>query len=160
MGLVLLVLALWAAAGCAQVEVVERSSSSQGANGLLNQSVVLHNLAVQSIAFEPPLDEIGQAALRHGVDLQVRIINTGLTQERDVRVEVQLSLASGESLGSQEAPIELLKPGQSRTVRFRVNGILPQYPHYVLTVRVAPSPGEQFTQDNEKVYDLYVETKP
>ncbi|RMF37063.1 MAG: hypothetical protein D6759_02775 [Chloroflexi bacterium] len=160
MGLVLLVLALWAAAGCAQVEVVERSPSSQGANGLLNQSVMLHNLAVHSIAFEPPLDEIGQAALRHGVDLQVRVINTGLSQERTVQVEVQLSLADGQPLGSQEATIEALKPGQSQTVRFRVNGILPQYPHYVLSVRVAPSPGEQFTQDNERVYDLYVETRP
>lgn len=109
-----------------------------------------HDLALVSLAFDPPLQTISSISAAQQVKLVAVVDNRGTEREQNVVVTaVVRSLDSGETLAWQTGLIDSLAPGEARVVRFGYVGSLPYAMRYAVTVRVAPVPDEIVLENNE-----------
>jgi hypothetical protein len=156
--LLALSLAMPLLAGCVQVQVTDEGHETDTPTpyGELTSPREVRDLAIMGIEFNPPLQS-EQVIAAGKLTLLVAVENRGLTVENAVLVEARLA-GSGETdiLVQRGERIETLAPGEVKLVRFENMALVPYRPAYVLTVAVAPAPGEFRLADNQRSYRLQV----
>ncbi len=143
-------------AGCVQVQVTDedRQTATPTPYGELTSPREVHDLAILGIEFNPPL-KFEEVIAAGKVTLLVAVENRGLTVENAVSVEARLvGAAETDVLVRRSDHIDTLAPGEVKLVRFDNMALVPYRPVYVLTVAVAPAPGEIRLTDNQRSYRL------
>ena len=117
-----------------------------------------HAVAILGVDFDPPLDYAALAATG-SVTLLAAIENQGLSDETNLRVSARLidpTQAAGQNeLLNETVVIGSLRAGEIRTVRFSEVSQLPaRLDRYQLAVELQPVPGEVYTADNFRSYDI------
>lgn len=146
--------------GCIRVEVVDRQK--QAATETASPSPITpkeHDLAILAIDFEPQLDYAQIANNPDGLTLLIAVENTGLSTEKNVLIEAQLSADEGRTIIVQRsAEIASIAPGETQVVRFTQIHRPPYRPAYQLSVQVVAAPGETNLTDNVRIYDLLIKS--
>lgn len=154
-----LLLALVALAGCAEVEVVDSTPPIGASEPFISpppSGAARHNLAVLAVDFDPPLD-YQQLIRKQSVALLVAVENTGDSTERNVVVHAQLTTPQdADLLLTQGASVVSIAPGEIQVVRFERLGTIPFHRTYRLEVRVDPREGETDLGDNVKAFDIQI----
>jgi hypothetical protein len=155
-----LVLVLVALAGCADVQVVDTMPGAIAAGTLISPPPAAsgeRNLAVLALDFDPALNYRQLIRRRQSVALLVVVENTGISTERNVRVQAQLSSSEDPNLLlTQEAGISSIAPGEIQIVRFSPLGEIPFHLTYHLEVMVDPVAGEKDLSDNRKAFEIQI----
>lgn len=156
----MLVLALVALTGCAEVEVVDTTSPPGPADTFdspLEAGNGEHNLAVLAVDFDPPLDYQQLIIRRQSITLLVAIENTGTHTERDVTVRAQLSTPEElDLLLTQGVSVASIAPGEIQIVPLARLGEIPYHQTYYLEVRVDAVEGESVLSDNIKGFAVQI----
>jgi hypothetical protein len=158
---VILMLASLSLAGCAEVKIVDRAPVSLDALSLskVKTPVDEHDLAVLAIDFDPSLEYEQIVVEGEQATLLVAVENVGLKAEVDVRVKARLSAQDDDiPILEKTCRIDTIAPGQIKIARFKDISRIPYRPAYRLQVWVLPVPGEIGTANNQKSYDLYINT--
>lgn len=109
-----------------------------------------HDLALVSLAFDPPLHTITSITEAQQVQLVAVVDNRGTQREERVVVTATLrTLDDGMVKGVQTATIAQLAPGEVRAVRFGNIEHLAYAEEYAVTVRILPVAGETNLDNNE-----------
>jgi hypothetical protein len=157
----LLVLVLLA--GCAEVEVVDKTPDANAPEQLIEPLPAddgKHNLAVMAVDFDPPLSYKQLIVRRQAIALLVVVENTGTETEQDVAIRVRLSTPEEpEFLLTQDASVASIAPGEVQIVRFDPLGEIPYHQAYHLEVLVDPVDGEADLGDNSKAFDIQIRTE-
>jgi hypothetical protein len=157
----LLILAMLA--GCAEVEVVDKTPAASTPELLTSPLAVddgKHNLAVMAVDFDPPLSYKQLIVRREAVALLVVVENTGTETEQNVAVQVRLSTpADPEFVLTQDASVASIAPGEVQIVRFDRLGEIPYHQAYYLEVVVVPVDGEIDFSDNSKAFDIQIHSE-
>lgn len=155
-----LLLILATLAGCAEVEIVDKTPVADTPGQFvspLRGSEGLHNLAVMAVDFDPPLSYEQLIIRRQAIALLVVVENTGTETERDVMVRAQLSVPEDpEFVLEQESVVASIAPGEVQIVRFSRLGKIPFHRAYHLEVAVEPVDGETDLSDNSKAFDIQI----
>ena len=150
-------------AGCAEVEVVDKTPAASSPEQLTEPLPVddgKHNLAVMAVDFDPPLSYKQLMVRREAVALLVVVENTGTETEQDVVVQARLSApADPEFVLTQDASVASIAPGEVQIVRFDGLDKIPYHPAYYLEVVVVPVEGEIELSDNSKAFDIQIHTE-
>lgn len=145
-------------AGCVQVQVTDedRETATPTPYGELTSPREVRDLAILGIEFNPPL-KFEEVIAAGKVTLLVAVENRGLTVENGVSVEARLvGAAETDVLVRRSDRIDALAPGEVKLIRFENMALVPYRPAYVLTVAVAPAPGELRVVDNQRSYRLQI----
>ena len=157
----LLILAMLA--GCAEVEVVDKTPAASTPELLtspLAEDDGKHNLAVMAVDFDPPLSYKQLIIRRQAIALLVVVENTGTETEQDVAVQARLSApADPEFVLTQDASVASIAPGEVQIVRFDGLDKIPYHPAYYLEVVVVPVDGEIELSDNSKAFDIQIRSE-
>jgi hypothetical protein len=155
-----LLLAIFALAGCVEVKVVDSTPAVTAPDTSVNPQAAdapVHNLAVLTVDFDPPLSYQQLIKRRQSVTLLVVVENTGSETERDVTVRAELTtLEDPELLLTRGASVASIAPGEIQVVRFARLGDIPYHQSYRLEVSVDPVDGEGNTNDNRKAFDIQI----
>jgi hypothetical protein len=109
-----------------------------------------HDLALVSLAFDPPLQTITSIAEARQAQLVAAVDNRGTQREERVVVTAVLrTVNDGAVKGVQTTTIDRLAPGEVRVVYFGSIENIPQADHYAITVQIVPAVGETNVDNNE-----------
>jgi hypothetical protein len=157
----LLVLVLLA--GCAEVEVVDKTPDANAPEQLIEPLPAddgKHNLAVMAVDFDPPLSYKQLIVRRQAIALLVVVENTGTETEQDVAVQAQLSTPEDPEFAlTRDASVASIAPGEVQIVRFDRLGEIPYHQAYYLEVVVESVDGEVDLSDNSKAFDIQIRTE-
>ena len=145
-------------AGCVQVQVTDADDLT--ATPTPYSEIVspreARDLAILGIEFNPPLryeDVVAAGRLT----MMAAVENRGVSAEYDVVVEARLVGSSdSDVLVRRTERLQSIAPGEVRLVRFESMALIPYRPAYLMTVSVAPVPGETHVSDNQRSYRLAV----
>jgi hypothetical protein len=158
---VILMLASLSLAGCAEVKIVGRAPVSLDAlsSSKVKTPVDEHDLAVLAIDFDPPLEYEQILVEGEQATLLVAVENLGFQTEANVKVKARLSAYEDDTpILEKTCYIDTIAPGQIKIARFKDISHIPYRPAYRLQVWVLPVPGEIGMANNQKSYDLYINT--
>jgi hypothetical protein len=147
--------------GCVQVDVIDTTPAvSTPANRPPSTGDAVHNLAVLSVDFEPPLNYQQLILQDRSVTLLAAIENTGSSTERNVTVRAELSTPEDPDMSlTQGASIASIAPGEVQVARFARLGAIPYHQIYHLEVIVEPVDGENELGDNRRAFDIQIHQK-
>jgi len=157
----IMMLASLSLAGCAGVEIVDRPPVSPDTLSLskVKTPVDEHDLAVLAIDFDPPLEYEQIMVKGEQATLLVAVENIGLQAEVDVRVKARLSAQDDDTpILEKTCHIDTIAPGQIKIARFKDISRIPYRQAYRLQVWVLPVLGEIGMANNQRSYDLYINT--
>ncbi len=158
---VILMLTSLALAGCAGVEIVDRAPVSLDTMSLsrVRTPVDEHDLAVLAIDFDPSLEYEQIVVKGEQATLLVAVENIGLQTEVNVKVKARLSVLDDDApILEKTCYIDTIAPGQIKIARFKDISRVPYRRAYRLRVWVLPVLGEVGRANNQKSYDLYINT--
>lgn len=150
-----LVFALLAlAVGCVMVPTEEPPAQTTGVV-IATPPAATHDVALTAIQFDP--NPSTQTSLPKGATLLAVIENKGNQTERNLVVEATIFGTDDDDILAQRwASVATLVPGESTVVRLGDGADLPLRPRYLLSVQVAPVPGETLLANNVKSYEIKV----
>lgn len=155
-----LLLALIALTGCAEIEVVDTLPAASTPDTFispLSAGSKNHNLAVLAIDFDPPLNYQQLILRQQSIALLVAVENTGTDTERDVMVRAQLtSPEDPDLLMTQGASVTSIAPGEIKVVRFARLGKIPYHQTYHLEAWVELVDGESNAADNHRAFEIQI----
>jgi hypothetical protein len=158
-GIVMLVLTTLT--GCAGIEVLDATpavSPPELTTARPSEGDALHNLAIQSVDFDPPLNYHQLIVQRKSLTLLVTVENLGSSPEQDVTVRAELSTSHDPELSlTQGASMASIAPGEVQVFRFSRLGAIPYHQSYRLEVSVDAVTGEQDLADNFKAFDIEIQ---
>ena len=120
-----------------------------------------HALAIVGVDFDPPL-EYAQVVANGRVTLLVAIENRGQSDEHDLTLSARL-LDGGGGMGrlellNERLMLERIGAGEVQVVRFSPVTQLPRRQNYQLQVTLSPAVGEIDLSDNQRTYEITVQT--